>query len=78
MRHNFSSFLKTVIAAACGCVTGEMMALFLPIEALIVIAAVTIPALVVIIILNIIGAARYNRLTKKLIEKVETGQVKIG
>lgn len=78
MRHNFSSFLRTVIAAACGWVTGRMMELFLPVEVLIGIAAVTIPALVVMIILNIIGTSRYNRLAKKLIEKVETGQVKIG
>lgn len=78
MKYNFLSFLRTVIAVACGWATGRMMELFLPVEVLIGIAAVTIPALVVMIVLNIIRASRYNRLARKLIEKVETGQVKIG
>lgn len=76
MKHNFSSFLRIVIAAACGWVTGRMMELFLPVEVLIGIAAVTIPALVVMTVLNIIGASRYNRFTKMLIEKLENGQIK--
>ena len=71
-------FIFWILASACGWVTGRMMELFLPVEVLIGIAAVTIPALVAMIILNIIGTSRYNRLARKLIEKVETGQVKIG
>ena len=78
MKHKISGFVRTIIAMALGIVTGEMMTLFLPIEALIAIAAVMIPALVVMTVLNIIGASRYNRFTKMLIEKLENGQIKTG
>lgn len=78
MKHKISGSVRTIIAMALGIVTGEMMTLFLPIEALIAIAAVMIPALAVMAVLNIIGASRYNRFIKMMIEKLESGQSKTG
>ena len=74
MRHNISSFLRTVIAVTCGWVTGRMMELFLPLESLITITAVTIPLIILLAFAEICRAIRMHRLitnTNKIISAIK-------